>query len=340
MHVDLTAHSTGPECGKLVCRELVVSGTVAPEIGEGLEIPFRLVGVLWAQGQQLCDGRTIQVLLHGSTYNRRYWDFGVTNGVRYSYAQNVASAGFPTFNIDRLGAGDSTRPLSSLITMRVAGHVVHTIVAGLRDGSIAGVRFGRVITVGHSWGSIVAWREAVDYGDVDGLIITGTMHEPAGTDEWTPNVHPTSQDPQLRGLGLDDGYVTTRPGSREYLFYHTPNADPAVIASDEAGKDVYPDAGEGAGGFEMLFGAETRAIQAPVLVIMGARDSQLMGKTCDCSSGAAIAQAEAPYYSREARVEGCAVPHAGHSISLHRNHRVQEHVAVAWARRMVGQVGR
>jgi hypothetical protein len=66
----------------------------------------------------------VQLLIPGATYGRVYWDFGTIDGVRYSYARDVAAAGFPTFAIDPLGSGNSSHPPSADITMPVAAFAV------------------------------------------------------------------------------------------------------------------------------------------------------------------------------------------------------------------------
>jgi hypothetical protein len=89
----------------------------------------------------------VQLLIPGATYNYEYWDFGKIDGNEYSYARQVAAQGFPTFAIDPLGSGSSSRPPSDQLTIQAAAFVAHQIVLGLRNGSAAGIRFGKVITV-------------------------------------------------------------------------------------------------------------------------------------------------------------------------------------------------
>jgi hypothetical protein len=62
----------------------------------------------------------VQLLVHGTTYNRDNWDFGVVDGTRYAYARDVAARGFPTFAMDEIGAGKSSRPPSGKITIEAA----------------------------------------------------------------------------------------------------------------------------------------------------------------------------------------------------------------------------
>ena len=81
-------------------------------------------------------------------------------------------------------------------------------------------------------------------------------------------------DPKFAASGLDTGYLTTEPGTRETLFYDPATANPAVVALDEADKDTVT-TGELDGMITML--AEPPAqqpsnqITVPVLVVAGRR---------------------------------------------------------------------
>jgi hypothetical protein len=52
--------------------------------------------------------KTVQLLVHGAFYNHPYWDFPVGNGY-YSYVDAALAAGYATFNVDRVGAGQSSK---------------------------------------------------------------------------------------------------------------------------------------------------------------------------------------------------------------------------------------
>jgi hypothetical protein len=63
-------------------------------------------GAATVQGQ-LCKPsgstpREVQLLVHGGTYNRAYWDLPVEG---YSYQKDMARNGFSTFAVDRPGTG-------------------------------------------------------------------------------------------------------------------------------------------------------------------------------------------------------------------------------------------
>jgi hypothetical protein len=162
---------------------------------------------------------TVQFLVHGVTYNHLYWDFPYGDGY-YSYVDAATAAGYATFDVDRVGDGNSSHPPSADIDLNAGAVALHDAVTALRGGAVGGHAFQHVIMVGHSLGSMEAWIEDARYHDVDAVIITGALHAA------TPNLpslvgdfYPASDDPKFAGSGLDSGYLTTRPGTREALFY-------------------------------------------------------------------------------------------------------------------------
>jgi len=292
-------------------------------------------GELCANPAELRTGATVQLLIAGATYNHQYWNFGKIDGTEYSYARDVAAHGFPTFALDEIGTGSSSHPASDEVTAQSAAYVAHQIVQGLRNGSVTGIQFGKVIIVGHSLGSTVVWQEAISYGDVDGVIITGAAHSVTTKFLNSNAFHPAVDDPKFANSGLDTGYLTTIPGTRSLLFYNFPDADPAVISSDEARKDVVS-ASELGTGIQLVTSKATLAIQVPVLTILGSNDFTTCGPNpqggnFDCSSGGVVATQEVPFYSPQARIHGCVVPDSGHSLSLAVNHRLQAADSVAWS---------
>src|SRR5689334_14888823 len=77
-----------------------------------------LVGTLCARGS--LQHKTIQVLIHGGTYDHNYWDFPYQPET-YSYVRELTNAGYATLNIDRLGVGESSRPVpGSSLTLHTA----------------------------------------------------------------------------------------------------------------------------------------------------------------------------------------------------------------------------
>jgi len=304
-------------------------------------------GELCATEDELSTGGTVQLLIHGAAYNHGYWDFGIVNGVEYSYARDVAAHGFPTFALDLIGAGDSSHPPSDQVTNEVTAYVAHQIVQGLRSGSANGttlglpVPFAKVIIVGHSLGSVTVWQEATTYGDVDGVIVTGAAHAVTNQFLTSNALYPAVNDSKFAKSGLDQGYLTTVPGTRAALYFSSPDVDPAVIAADEARKDVVSGA-DLTTGLPVVTSTATLAINVPVLDILGSNDFTTCGLSSqgvifDCSSGTKVATQDAPFYSPAARLHACVIPGSGHSVNLAVNHRLAAADAVAWSFAFVGQ---
>jgi pimeloyl-ACP methyl ester carboxylesterase len=324
----------------VACRQHVILVGLAP----GGPASYTVTGELCATSDELAAGATVQLLVHGATHNHNYWNFGRVGGIRYSYARDVAARGFPTFALDGIGLGNSSHPASDQVSAQASAYVVHQVVQALRSGSINDVAFGKVIIVGHSLGSTVVWQEAISFGDVDGVIVTGAAHSlSAFFAEMGPKtLYPANLDAKFSASGLDSGYLTTLPNSRAALFHSSPDVDPALIAVDETRKDVVSST-ELDTGIPLVFSMDTLAIKVPVLTVLGGNDATTCGPSSqggnfDCSSGAIVATQEAPFYSPEARIHACVVPASGHDLSLAVNHGLQTADAVAWSIAFVGQL--
>jgi pimeloyl-ACP methyl ester carboxylesterase len=278
----------------------------------------------------------VQFLLHGGTYNHDYWDFGTVGGLQYSYLRQVAAAGIPTFAIDQIGAGASSLPPSSDVTLPAAAYVAHEVIQGLKGlpggATFPGIpRFTKVVEVGHSSGSQTAWLEAIDYPDADGLIVTGALHHE--TDALGQYFYPAVNDPKFASGGYDGGYLTTEAGTRGAAFYNAADADPAVLSSDEQRKDVlseYMFAGP-----DLATTDATATIRVPILTIVGSKDAVNCDATYSCASGRAVAQEEATDYSAAAKLVACVVPNSGHSIALHLNAWLEVYESIAWTRHYI-----
>jgi pimeloyl-ACP methyl ester carboxylesterase len=280
--------------------------------------PYRIVGELCRPKQE--KHGVLQILIHGASYNHLYWDFPFMPE-QYSYVRHANAAGFATLAIDRLGAGASDHPRGDLVTVHASASTVHQIVTSLRAGDVRDARgrrieFDRIVLVGHSFGSNISWTEAGTYGDVDGVVLTAISHltNPPAAPLTVTDAYPAQLDPLFANAGLPDGYITTRPGTRADLFYYVPNADPQVIAVDEATKDVVP--------VGMLFDqfttyGLTQNIHVPVLNVDGNFDT-LSCNLPSCTATGSL-DGEASDYPPDAHYRLVIVPDAGHSINLQRN---------------------
>ena len=235
------------------------SALAGPDAGSGRECRDVQVPVALAQGQpadervygKLCvpSGRspaTSQLLVHGGTYTGLYWEFpDPTGGTdRYNYAAAANKAGFATLAIDRIGSGRSSHPLSTKITLESNVFTVQQVVQAIRRGEIAspgGEQFHKVVYVGHSYGTLVGWILSTDYGEgIDAAVFTGSVRGVTVT--AIPLVYgilyPAALDPKFAGDGLDPGYLTTLPGTRDEFLYKPAQFDPAVVEFDEQTKST------------------------------------------------------------------------------------------------------
>ncbi len=292
------------------CQE--ITRTVA--IGPGLPADQTVRGTLCVPAHFNGDS-AVDVLVHGATYNRAYWDWP-TNSPQYSYVQRTLLAGRATLAYDRLGAGTSSRPVSTSVTIGADAYVLHQLIDWLRTNQ----HFAQVNVVGHSFGSIVAINEAATYNDANRLVVTGLLHaQTTGQTEATADFYPAAFDPQFATAGLDLGYLTTVPGSRGPVFYSS-IADPAVIAYDEARKDIVSGTQFGDGLGETFTPAPlniSQGIHIPVLVVVGTSDFLFCTGAVDCNSQLAVAANERPYYTNAPSVRVERIDNTGHDLNLH-----------------------
>jgi alpha-beta hydrolase superfamily lysophospholipase len=291
---------------------------------------------------QLCyrgsrEPATVQLLVHGATYNHLYWNFPYGDGY-YSYVDAATAAGYATFDVDRIGDGNSSHPPSTDVTLTAGAVALHDAVTALRTGTVGGHPFQHVIMVGHSLGSVEAWIETARYHDVDAVIITGALHQlnPDLAALAQADVYPAADDPKFADSGLDPGYLTTRPGTREALFYDLATANPAVVALDEAGKDT-----DTVGELDGLFALESEPVSeqpssqvnVPVLVVVGADDNIFCtGVTAyNCASAASVQSYESQYYPAAAHLKVVVIPDTGHDLALSTTAPLTDAIMIGWS---------
>lgn len=314
------------------CRQQTVTVHLSPSDST----PYHVVGWLCANGP--LRGKTVQLLVHGLTYDHTYWDFPL-QPQKYSYVRSATGAGYATFAIDRLGSGLSDHPADpNSLTATSEAYIAHQIVQDLRAGSIGGNVFGKVIIVGHSYGSTVTLNEAATYLDVSGVILSGSLHDVnfVGAGQIGNTLYPAQLDPKFVNAGLPDGYFTTMPGTRGASFYNTVDADGAVIAQDEALKQTVT-TGELATVADQPPASASQQIHVPVFLAVGQNDLLFCDGTApSCADSATVIARESQYYSSAAHLQAYVLPSAGHSINLHLNAQKWFERANAWADKFVG----
>jgi pimeloyl-ACP methyl ester carboxylesterase len=305
----------------------------------GAQASYTMVGWLCAYGP--LRGRTVQVLVPGLTYDAYYWNFPL-DPQRYSYVRYADAAGYATLAIDRLGTGASSHPAATVLTAQTEAYTVHQIVADLHAGRLGHTRFGKVMLVGHSYGSEIALNEAATYHDVSGLISTDwlTAGNLAGHLTVRDSYEPASDDPTFANLPA--GYMTTKPDAKGPDFYNLSYADPAVVTEDNALRQTVTTS-EVVSVADPIPQATTLSIDVPVLLVVGQDDALNCNATApglSCANSAAIMARESANYSPQACLRAFVLPRAGHSINLHPDAPEWFAVADTWSDRHVGPFAR
>jgi pimeloyl-ACP methyl ester carboxylesterase len=294
-----------------VCRGVSIPVTLA------LLVPGTVHGTLCRPAGTLARPGEIQLLVAGATYQSSYWDGeGVAAA---SYVAVATAAGATTLAIDRIGTGASSPALSALVTATTEASIIHEVITALRQGSVDGQRHDQVALIGHSLGSMEGLVEASTYRDVAELVLTGYTHLISVTTVvsiFLSGLRPADQE----GFpDRDPGWLATIPGTRESLFDATADVDPAVVAADEAHRDVVsaatlPDAI--AGSLDPLVSA---ALTMPVLEVDGGQDRIFCGPlTAGCPTAAALYTREGPSFPHTS-LATVVLPSAGHDVSLARD---------------------
>lgn len=272
---------------------------------------------------------TVQLLVPGGTYGHTYWDLPYGDG-SYSYARNAAAAGYTTFDIDRVGIGHSSHPAGATLDFPAQAVALHDVIGALRAGLVGGHAFAHVMWVGHSVGSELAWDEIPRFDDVDAVILTGALHavNPVTGAEGVAALHRATQDPRFAGSGLDADYFTTKPGTREKLYYGPATTDPRVVAADEATKETMT-----TGELKGSAATAPHRIAAPVLLLDGGDDALFCAGVIayDCGDPASVRAYESSFYP-QAQVSVVIVPDAGHSVALSTAAPRATAAMIAWSR--------
>ena len=328
--------------GIAVCGALLVTASPSSADGRAARCSEQSYPVQLAQGERtlrgtLCrparDRRPVATLLlvHGSTYDRVYWDLPI-KPARYSFLRRSAAAGYVTVAIDKLGSGESDRPPAADVTPEASASALSQVISALRAGVATTTTSQMVFAVGHSSGSTLILREAAQHDDVDGLVVTGFLHNAGpGASFYASLLHPAAEDPAFRDdPTLPLGYVTTRPGMRS-VFYYGFNAEERVLDADEATKDVLP-GGDVSVVDERNTGFFAAQIDTPVLAVVGGRDSAFCSPPSCPEAGR-----EAAFYPASASVRVVVQPQTGHNLNLHRSAPCTSDLILGWVAQRVGR---
>jgi pimeloyl-ACP methyl ester carboxylesterase len=279
---------------------------------------------------------TVLLLVHSTWYNHKEWD---PPQQKYSYVRSANDAGYATFNIDRLGTGQSTKPPSSLVTPELVTDALHQVIVALRGGSVGDHAFSKVVWIGSSFGSEYGWIDAAKYpGDVDAFVLNGLLHFTKATfADFAIGTASYSicQDSVFNGQAPDCGYITNKPGMKGPLYYYEPNAAPGMLeAIDDLFLRDMVSANLLAGSLPFVgivspqlptvpfvvdpSTSPSRSIHVPTLINIGDHDQIVCGPPdgVECTHDF-ISNFEAPYFGVTPDVY--IAPNTGHALTLHRS---------------------
>lgn len=251
---------------------------------------------------------TVQLLLAGLTYDRRYW---LVPGSCH-YVRHMLADGHAVLALDRIGTGASDHPPAIEVTVQANVDSIHEVVAALRAGIHGAEPFARVVAVGHSLGSGIAIINAAQYQDFDALVLTSLTHT-------LGPLYPTAVGSlQPAGPSLPDGYLTTEPGKRAAVYEHTGNVSALVNEYHEQSKSTVT-AGEGATVDEIYRLDHAAAVTVPVLLVHGQEDGLFVAP-----------EDEQAHFSGAPEFDTFIVPSAAHSLNVHRTAHLWYSAASRW----------
>ncbi|MFI6343949.1 alpha/beta hydrolase [Streptomyces sp. NPDC050560] len=263
---------------------------------------------------------TVQVLVHGGTYNHAYWDFPYQRG-KYSYVERANRLGYATVSLDVLGTGASSHPDSTEVTFGAIVETVHQVIAQVKQGALHR-HYAQVMAVGHSFGSAELIQETAEHHDADALVLTGSGHTTSSfVKTHDKEVYmPANRIPRFSSL--DDGYQASAPGKRDVILYYPPLADPRVVAYDAATEDVISTTQQSTRPASLI--SLMRQIDVPVLLVDGNMDNHYCTPDVDgatdrdlgCASTTQFYDHEAPNFTGTDCFSAMLV-RSGHDINLH-----------------------
>jgi hypothetical protein len=326
----LTAPAASAAPAATVCTNVAVPVTAAGQAAT-------IAGTLCAPP----GATTVQILVHGWSYARYYWD-SPNQPDTYSYVRAANRRGYATLNIDRLGDGQSTHPLSAFDNFYADVSTVHQVITALRDGRL-GTHYAKVIEVGHSLGGILTLAESGLYKDVDAIIPTAIAHSLNYVNVVTKIIaddYPAALDPKFSTSGLDPAYLTSDPGTRGGFYLDDPSAtDPSVIATDEQLKETGNLVELGTLAAYNVLNAD-RTLNIPVDAVVGEHDPFICGLLGpSCTSSQALADFERPFYGPGATVVADVVPNTAHDLQLEKSAPTSDAQMLDFSDKYVGTGG-
>lgn len=279
----------------------------------------------------------LEFLIHGIGFDSTYWNFPIMPQ-NYSYSMLANDMGYSTFAIDRLGTGNSSHPMSSVVQTATHVEIVRQLTMMLRNGSLTNTTHDTIVHVGHSYGSAISNALVAQYPTIsDGLVLTGYSAKApglslffAGSDlqiasQAYPDrfgsgmlkmVNSTSGTTTNVSKNLDNGYlITSNAAADQLLFFDTPYFDEAVLEAAERTKQTVTVA-EGL----TIGNSMAPKFAGPVYVVTGSDDLPYCAGNCYAVNGTnltSIPQDVSKLFPMSSKFATYIPLKTGHAVQLH-----------------------
>ena len=267
----------------------------------------------------------LQVLVHGSTYTKEYWDLGAWGDTNTSYSWRAAAnaAGYSTLAVDKLGNGYSSHPDPILdVQLPLQIETIHAVITQIKRARAKVSKPESITLVGHSSGSILTAALVQSYPrDADAVVLTAySTRQPSGSPNAAlgPNIAPAAISDPKRFGNLSYGYLLGNSLDVRTLYgYYAGHYNTSIASNDYATRGVQP-IGEG---FNLGL-TDHPKFRGKVLVVTGSKDQVICGATpaeqCDPET---VTSAVMEVNSTFPSITGFEyyTPQAGHILNWHYN---------------------
>jgi pimeloyl-ACP methyl ester carboxylesterase len=203
---------------------------------------FNISSTLCVPKKGADSSKALQVLTHGVGLDHSYWDF--LPG--YSYVDVAAKHGASTFSYDRLGVAKSSTPEGDDPLQVIQGPmevvILDTLIKLLKAGHVGDKKYQKIISTGHSYGSVLTVGLTHSYPDaVDAAILTGMTTNSTGLPFFIAglNAEIANRNNPLRFGHLNNGYLVSQNAiSAQTAFLHYPGTPAGALETLELNKQT------------------------------------------------------------------------------------------------------
>lgn len=277
---------------------------------------YQIRGVLVGPAAAIESPRAVTLFLHSLGYGEFFGNFEQVPD--YDFADKQARAGNVTVVVDRLGYGESDKPVGGAICFGSHADIAHQMIDQLRSGDyvVEGAEspaFSEVVLAGHSVGSIITEATAYTFGNMDAIMVLSYSDEEVSQPVQMALQESISlcNNPSEQAQDGPGGYVflgQTQESVNAHFFVE--NADPEVvdITSDIRNRNPCGDILSYAAAVETNL-ANIGQIDVPVLVLIGTEDAIYPIR----------AENQAELFTGTSDVTAVNLAATGHALTLHRS---------------------